>query len=132
MAEEDVSREGCGDDDKGARVMDLQTGNTQAKYALWSGIGTWAINGMGCCLSMIPVVGLVLTVPLSLVALVLAVAAVVFGMQGRKQATASGVGGGEATVGLALGASCLVLTVLGLVLVVVLGGVAAVGAMVGG
>lgn len=112
--------------------MDLQTGNTQAKYALWSGIGTWAINGMGCCLSVIPVVGVVLAVPLSLVALGLAVAALVFGVQGRKQAAVSGVGGGEATVGLALGASCLALTVAGLGLVAVLGGVAAISAMAGG
>jgi hypothetical protein len=103
--------------------MELRTVNDSATYALWSGIVTWVFNGLGCCISFIPVINL-LAIPLGLVILATSVAAIAFGLKGRRIAAHSGVGGTEATAGLAMGLANIVMTLAALVFLFLAGGLA--------
>lgn len=108
--------------------MNLQVNNTSATYAMWSGIGTWVVNCMGCCLGLVPVLNL-LTIPMGLLSFVMSVAAVFLGFKGRQVAAQTGVGGGEAMAGLLLGAANLALSAVMLVALFAMGGLALLGGL---
>jgi hypothetical protein len=73
--------------------------NNMANIALGAGIAVWVLQVVGFCLSIIPFVGILVT----LLVWVLDVAAVVCGFMGYQQSKVSGVGGGAAIGGLVLG-----------------------------
>lgn len=103
--------------------MEMRTVNDSATYALWAGIATWVLNGLGCCISFIPVVQL-LTIPMGLVILATSVAAIAFGLKGRRIAAQSGVGSTEASAGLAMGLANVVMTLAAMAFLFLAGGLA--------